>query len=103
MPFITEEIYQTYFKKNENKKSIHLTEWPESETKDKKTEELDLFLDVLSKIRQEKSNAKKPMNSEIILTLSKEDKIKLKHLLEDLKDVSVAKEVKEGKFKVEFV
>ncbi|MFH1359120.1 MAG: valine--tRNA ligase [archaeon] len=101
MPFITEEIYQTYFK-DEKQKSIHLTEWPNAEQKTSKTKELDLFLNILSKIRQEKSNAKKPMNSEITLTLLKEDKTTLKDMLEDLKDVAVAKEIKEGKFKVEF-
>ncbi|MBU1849174.1 MAG: valine--tRNA ligase, partial [Nanoarchaeota archaeon] len=54
MPFITEEIYQTYFK-DEKQKSIHLTEWPNAEQKTSKTKELDLFLNILSKIRQEKS------------------------------------------------
>lgn len=28
MPFITEEIYQEYFKKNEKGESIHISEWP---------------------------------------------------------------------------
>ena len=31
MPFITEEIYQEYFKKNEKTKSIHICGWPESD------------------------------------------------------------------------
>ena len=43
------------------------------------------------------------MNSEIILTLEKKDQEKLKEVIEDLKDVTNAKEIKEGKFKVEFV
>ena len=29
MPFITEELYQIYFKKFEKNKSIHLSSWPE--------------------------------------------------------------------------
>ena len=29
MPFITEEIYQEYFKKIEKDKSIHISGWPE--------------------------------------------------------------------------
>ena len=28
MPFITEEIYQNHFSKNEKEKSIHLSKWP---------------------------------------------------------------------------
>ena len=42
------------------------------------------------------------MNSEIILTLNKEDKNKIKSLLQDLKDVTNAKEIKEGNFSVNF-
>ena len=103
MPFITEEIYQNYFKKTEKEKSIHLTKWPISEKIVEKTETLDLFLDVLTKIRQEKSFHKKPMNSEIILTLPKSEKNKIKSLLEDLKDVTNAREVNEGGFKVDFI
>lgn len=107
-PFITEEIYQTYFK-NEKEKSIHLAKWPLSEkTKEykEKTKSLDLFLAILSKIRQEKSTAKKPMNTEIIVYLPKEQMSKLKNLIEDLKDVANAREIKEtkeDKLKVEFV
>ncbi len=101
MPFITEEIYQDFFKKFEKDKSINISEWPKFE-KEEKTEEFDLFIDILAKIRQEKSNNKKPMNAEIILSLDKKDKEKLKELIEDLKDVTNAKEIKEGKFRVEF-
>ena len=102
MPFITEEIYQKYFKKTEKDKSVHISEWPEAE-KEKGFEEFDLFTDILSKIRQEKTKAKKPMNSEIILSIDKNSKEKLKELLQDLKDVANASSVKEGEFRVEFV
>lgn len=102
MPFVTEEIYQTYFKKLEKDKSVHISSWPEYE-KERKAEELDLFLEILTRIRQKKSDAKKSMNSECILTLSKGEISKISYLLEDLKDVTNAKEIKEGKFKVEFV
>ncbi len=106
MPFITEEIYQEYFRKNEEIKSIHLSEWPK--LVDGKSfvvggDEFDLFIEILSRVRQEKSNAKKSMKAEIILTLDKTAMKKLKDLLEDLKDVSCAKDIKEGKeFRVEF-
>jgi valyl-tRNA synthetase len=103
MPFITEEIYQIHYKE-QKQDSIHLTEFSDIDIKeDKKILEAgDFFILTLSKIRQEKSNSKKPMNSEIILTLPKSDQTLLKEMLEDLKDVSVAKEIKEGKFDVEF-
>ena len=102
MPFITEEIYQTHFRKLEKDKSIHVSSWPKSE-KIAKADELDLFIEILTKVRQEKSNNKKSMKSEIKLTISKEDKKKISGLLEDLKDVTNAKEIKEGEFGVEFV
>jgi len=43
------------------------------------------------------------MNEQIILTLEEADKKVLKDVLQDLKDVANAKEIKAGKFKVEFV
>jgi len=102
MPFITEELYQTYFKKKEKEKSIHISEWPEyEELSENKT--FDIFIQTLAKIRQEKSNNKKAMNSEIILTLPEKELQILDSTLEDLKDVTNAKEIKKGNFKVEFV
>jgi len=102
MPFITEEIYQEYFKKIEKEKSIHLNEWPKA-NKIENSEDLKLFYQSLSEIRQEKSKNQKPMNSEIILTLNKAIFEKLNDMLEDLRNVTNAKEIKEGNFKVEFV
>ncbi len=103
MPFITEEIYQTYFKKYEKEKSIHLSKWPKIRKVKDNNKELDLFLDVIGKVRQEKSNNKKSMNAEIILTIPKKDKLAIKNIVEDLSDVVNAKEIKEGDFKVEFI
>ncbi len=116
MPFITEEIYQNYFKKIEKEKSIHISKWPgkasslakakeNSKIADKSVnaDELDLFLEILSKVRQEKSNNKKSMKSEVKLSLDGGTMKKLKDVLEDLKDVTNAREIKEGSFKIEFI
>lgn len=102
MPFITEEIYLENFKKFEDEKSIHISQWSKYE-KEEKSDELDLFIETLGKIRQEKSNNKKPMNAEIILTIDDKDYKKIADMIEDLKDVSGAHLIKTGKFKVEFV
>ena len=103
IPFITEKIYKENYKNKEKIKSIHICEWPKFEKiKENKLDEWVLLLDLISKIRQEKSNAKKPMNAEIILTISKDNFSDLKDFIEDLKDVSNAVEIKEGNFKVEF-
>jgi len=101
-PFITEEIHQAYYSEKEKNKSIHLSKWPQYE-KEGNAGEWDLFVDVLAKIRQEKTKAQKAMNSEIKLTLDKTDIKKLGGLEEDLKDVMNIKEIKEGKFEVEFI
>ena len=108
MPFITEYLYQEYFRKNEKLKSIHLFKWPEFNKKKLKDTGLwanrwFLLKDLISKIRQEKTKAKKPMNVEIILTLEKDKIEKYKEMLQDLKNVTNAKEIKTGKFKVEFL
>jgi valyl-tRNA synthetase len=139
MPFITEEIYQSYFienpddyatsksefsnvrnsplresnltasqspKQNKKEKSIHTSEWPKqfktgSQKKDEK--DFDLFIDILSKVRQEKTRLQKSMKSEIRLSLKKEDIKKLGEMIEDLKDVTNSVEIKDGNFKVEFI
>lgn len=102
LPFVTEEIYQTSFKKNEKEDSIHLSSWPKTK-KVEKSEELELFYEILGKVRGEKSNAKKSMRSEVKISLEKETLDLLDGMIEDLKDVTNAKKVIEGKFKVEFI
>ncbi|PIO07842.1 valine--tRNA ligase [Candidatus Pacearchaeota archaeon CG10_big_fil_rev_8_21_14_0_10_34_12] len=105
-PFITEEIYQEYYRKNEKDKSIHISSWPEQfKMKTGKGDEkvFDLMLDVISRVRQAKSNAKKSVKAEIILTLDGGDKKILEKVLQDLMSVTNSKEIREGKFNVEFV
>lgn len=105
-PFITEEIYQTYYKKNEKIKSIHLCEWPEElkikfHLEDKK--KFSAFLNVISDARKEKAKKEKSVKARIILTIEKKTRESLKDVLNDLRHVLNAEEIKEGKFKVEFV
>ncbi len=103
--FITEEIYQNNFKKYEKNKSIHVSKWPEIKIKENKKlkEKGNLFLDLLAKVRQEKTNAKKSVKAPIILFIEKNKKENLEGVLQDLKAVCNAKDIKQGKFKVEFI
>ncbi|MEK6819997.1 MAG: valine--tRNA ligase [Nanoarchaeota archaeon] len=106
IPFITEEIYQRHFLKNEKIKSVHLADLAgKIDVRENKndSEVFDLMLETISKVRQEKTKEKKAMNSEIVLTLEKKEKEKLKLFLDDLKNVLNVKEIREGKFKVGFV
>ena len=60
-----------------------------------------LLTEIIGKVRQEKSLAKKSVNSPIVLFLKKNEKEKLNEVIDDLKSVTNA-EIKEGEFKVEF-
>jgi len=103
-PFITEEIYQKYYKKYEKEKSIHISKWPEINLKFNKEIEKtgELFESILFRVRKFKSDKNLSMKKEIILTLEEKDKSRLKSVLDDLKNVTNAVEIKQGNFKVEF-
>ncbi|MBI3623171.1 valine--tRNA ligase [Candidatus Pacearchaeota archaeon] len=115
MPFVTEEIYQTHFKKYEKDISIHTSKWPDYDKKklEKWSEKIPqdllaanrwfVLTNLISKIRGIKTENKKSMNAEIILTLESREYSLLKELLQDLKDVTNAKDIVEGEFKVEFL
>ena len=106
MPHITEEIYQQYFRKHEKTKSIHISSWPKYNPKqiNKKIEKQgDKAIDIISKVRQFKAKAQKSLKTEIILTIEKQKLKDLKPFLQDLTAVTNAKEIKEGKFKIEFL
>ncbi|MBI2043355.1 valine--tRNA ligase [Candidatus Pacearchaeota archaeon] len=73
MPFITEEIYQEYFKKYEERNSIHVSEWPTS-GKEKYLGHLDILKKILSRINQYKSNKHLPLNTPLEkISLPKKD------------------------------
>ncbi len=105
-PFISEEIYQEYFRKNEKKDSVHIESWPDvfSVKNGEKDEEVwKRLLEIISLVRQRKSEEKKSMKSEIELTISKEDSVLLSGVLEDLKAVTNAVKVEEGEFGIKII
>ena len=103
MPFITEEIYQTYFKRIEKDKSIHISKWPKKNSNAQQSSRFIMFCQFLSLVRKEKTQKQKPMNAECIISLDKKTQSVLKEILDDFKAVTNAVEIKEGKFMVEFV
>jgi len=103
MPFITEEIWRIYMAKREKTKSIHISRWPDYDEKlmDEKTEKLgDDAVYIITKARQKKSMEGKSLKTEIILTLPKDEQKKLQPVIEDLKAVTNAREIREGSFSV---
>ncbi len=100
VPFVTEDIYQEYFKKTEKIKSIHISEWPKF-SKEGNFSEFDLLIENLSFIRQEKSKNHIPLNSPVEIFATPNSKIILKNYEEDFKSVSGANKIVAGKeFKV---
>ena len=103
-PFITEEIYQSYFSKKEKVKSIHISEWPKNEKIDKNIEKIgDKFIEIITEVRKFKSKNNKSLKEPIILTLDKKDFTLIKPALEDLKSTVKADEIKQGKFEIGFI
>lgn len=103
MPFITEEVYQLYYKSSNKEESIHKTSWPKLNSNAAPSKIFQEFQLTLSKIRQEKTVKQKSMNSKIILTLEKSNMRNLEGVLEDLKSVTAAEDVRQGEFSVEFI
>ena len=105
-PFITEEIYQKYFRENEKIKSIHICSWPEKiDVKENQNDDKiwAKLVEIIEKVRRAKSEAKKSMKAEIILTLDKDDEKLVSECIADLKAVCCAKEIKTGSFSVELL
>ncbi len=99
-PFITEEVYQKYFKSQEKSTSVHLSSWPEQIKLDLEKDGEKIwpkFIEILEKVRRAKSEAQKSMKAEIVLTLSAEDQKTLSSCMEDLKSVTNTKELRTGK------
>ncbi|MBI4143400.1 valine--tRNA ligase [Candidatus Woesearchaeota archaeon] len=56
IPFITEELYQMYFKSHGKEKSIHLTKWPDIEMIDEHAERIgDFVVGVVEFVRKQKT------------------------------------------------
>ena len=105
-PFITEELYQRYYRKYENEKSIHLSKWPKRidiKQYDNDTDKWKTLVNIITLVRKEKSKFQKSMKAQIILTLEREVQDNLKLLLMDLKAVTNAVKIREGKFNIEFL
>ncbi len=104
--FTTEEVYQNYYKKYEKIKSIHLTEWPEILKINEKKDDNKIYeetLNLIYRVRQQKSLSKKSMKTPIEIFLEKEKINLINPILEDFKNVTNAIHVKEGDFLIKFI
>jgi len=66
MPYVTEEIYQMYFKKFEKAKSIHIAKWPEAGKTDEKAENIgETLKQLVSAVRQYKQEKGMSLGKEV--------------------------------------
>ena len=100
MPHITEEIYNSYFIKQEKTKSIHLTEWPKSNKKliNAKIEEIgNTAIEIISAVRKYKSTNQMSLKEELSELIIQTNKKELKKTFENLKETLNIKSIKFGK------
>ncbi|MBI2134363.1 valine--tRNA ligase [Candidatus Woesearchaeota archaeon] len=95
-PFITEELYQQYFKKYEKAKSIHLSKWPSFDMVDEEAEKAgEFFVFVLQQVRKAKSEQNLSLKKPVKRILAK-GKITLEQfnaIKDDLKATTTAEEI----------
>ena len=102
MPYVTEEIYQNLYKTQENKNSIHLSDWPvfEEKTFDKKAfEDGENISRLIKYIRAWKHDNKLALNAEVKEVII-EGEIN-KEYLNDIKGVMKINEITLGKATLE--
>lgn len=108
MPYITEEVYQNFYKQFEETSSIHITNYPKY-NKELDNEEIitlgNQFVEIVSQVRRYKSEKQISMKEElekIEITCNNKLKEFIEDSIEDLKAVTSAKEIifKEGDFSV---
>lgn len=99
MPFITEEIYQMYFKEFEKKESIHLLNWPEYDESliDERAEQIgDLAVHIISDVRKHKSENKLSLKAEISvleINCSSEERKLIEEVSEDIMKVGLVEKI----------
>jgi len=107
MPFITEEIYQDFFKPAEKDKSIHISHWPSYDKKlvDEKIEEVgDVLVEVISAVRKFKSENNKSLKEPVkSLVIDCKDELHkgIESAMDDLKAVTKAEKIEFGKGDIE--
>jgi len=99
LPFITEEIYQSYFRKIEKTKSIHLTSFPKLEKRFKNNQiekEFDEVIVIISTLRKFKSEHKLSMKKELSKVVIGSPHVFLKNYFDVIKKEMSVKEISLG-------
>jgi valyl-tRNA synthetase len=103
IPFITEELWQNFFRKYETEASVHISLWPKiiESVIDKDAEEIgNMAVAIISSIRQYKNRRGIALNAPMEkLTIECDDKLKkrLERVFEDIKGTIKVREIIFGK------
>ncbi len=110
IPFITEEVYQSFYKQFETIDSVHKTTWPQSNEEfmiQENVDNGDLFVQVVKDVRKfkaEKQISMKEQLQSLTISCSQETKEFIENSIVDLKNVTSVSEIKfeiSEKFSVE--
>ena len=106
MPYITEEIYQNYFRKFEKEISIHLTTLSKIDVENEQNiiQNGDMVVDIVSKVRAFKGENKLSMKTEIDqMTITAQNLDFLKDCESDIKAVCSVRNINfaKGSFSIE--
>jgi valyl-tRNA synthetase len=105
MPYITEEIYHMKFDKEEKKKSIHISSWPEFDEKevDEEAEKAgDLAVDIIAAVRKYKSEKNISLKTELKkLVIDTKEKKLIDSVINDIKATTRAQTIEFGKGDIE--
>ncbi|MCK5177361.1 MAG: class I tRNA ligase family protein, partial [Candidatus Aenigmarchaeota archaeon] len=99
IPFITEEIYQLYFKQIKKEKSIHLCSWPKSKPTDDEQciRTGDLFCEIIAQIRQYKNKNNLSLKTQVkqikIFLKTKQEKELIEKIIDDIKGVGIVEKI----------
>ena len=105
MPYITEEIYHIKYSKEEKERSIHVSKWPEVDSKevDETAEKAgDLAVDIISAVRKFKAEKNISLKTELKkLVIDTKDKKLVESVLNDIKSTTRALNIEFGKGDIE--
>lgn len=101
-PFITEELWQNFFREHEKEVSVHVSSWPKPNQSltDKDAEEMgDMAVAIISSLRQYKNKRGLALNAPIEqITIECDEKLRkrLERTFEDIKGTIKVKEIEFG-------
>ena len=96
MPFITEELYQLYFRNHEKAKSVHLAKWPDLDMMDEHAEHIgDFVVSVVEFARKKKTESQLSLKAPVkkLTIISKVEEKDFDSVEEDIKAATSSEQI----------